>query len=152
MLFPKERSLYSFMSYNHMHGLFNPHPLTHTHMLLKLKMLSCCKHLPWRLSRGIQARFSAHCSAFGSWLWDQLGRVATVKGKESLKRALFNSATEQSCKDLSLCGWCCGLNGKCSLQAHVFVHLVPSWWCCLGRLANTSLGGGATLKVVECWK
>lgn len=27
-----------------------------------------------------------------------------------------------------------GLSVKCPLQDHVFDHLVPSWWCCFGRL------------------
>lgn len=30
-------------------------------------------------------------------------------------------------------GQCCGLNVKCFLYVHVVEHLVPLWWCYLGR-------------------
>lgn len=30
----------------------------------------------------------------------------------------------------------CGLRMKCHPRAHVFEHLVPSWWDCLERLWN----------------
>lgn len=38
----------------------------------------------------------------------------------------------------------CGLNEKCVLSAQVLnEHLVPSWWCCSGKLRNRwELGDG----------
>lgn len=43
--------------------------------------------------------------------------------------------TENSCSDL---------NEKCSPQARVFEHLVPSWWRCLGVMEP--------LEVQPCWR
>lgn len=43
----------------------------------------------------------------------------------------------------------CGLNEKCVLRAQVLnEHLVPSWWCCSGKLRNRwELGDGWRSKV-----
>lgn len=44
----------------------------------------------------------------------------------------------------------CGLNEKCVLRAQVLnEHLVPSWWCCSGKLRNRwELGDGCRSTVM----
>lgn len=51
------------------------------------------------------------------------------------KCSLLNLFVKKYCSDLK----------KCLTQAHVFKHLVPSWWHCLERLWSLE-------EVEPCWK